>query len=207
MSIIGERLKWLREQSGKTQAEVANALQLNHPNTISRYETGERKVEPEFLVKFARYYNTSTDFITGLRQYDKPWKRKYKFKRNLSPSFPITCISSEGSIHNCFDSSLLHHCNFDSSFIYFKVADNSMIGDGILSGDITLIKQNSKINYGDIAIVLIDKKEYIIRRLYKKENSIILQSSNPSYPLKIFQNEETQHIEIIGKVIELKRTY
>lgn len=202
MNIIGERLKWLRERARKTQAEVANALHLNHPNTISRYETGERKVEAEFLVKFARYYNTSIDFITGLIQYDKPRRRKYKLKRYL-PLFTFP-NNSDGDIDKYFNNNLLHA---DTNFIYFKVTDNSMIGDGILSGDITLVKQNTMINYGDL-VVLMYEKEYSIRRLYQKEEHfIVLQSSNPSYPLKIFQNEELQHIKIIGKVIGLKRTY
>ncbi|SDH69647.1 Transcriptional regulator, contains XRE-family HTH domain [Aneurinibacillus thermoaerophilus] len=66
MKTVGQRLKWLRQQKKKTQQEVAKDMHFKNANTVSRYENDERRPDPETLARFAVYYETTTDFITGI---------------------------------------------------------------------------------------------------------------------------------------------
>lgn len=58
------RLRDLREDSDKTQQEIADYLNM-HRSVYRRYETGERELPLWALVKLADYYQTSTDYILG----------------------------------------------------------------------------------------------------------------------------------------------
>ena len=64
------RLKDLREDADKTQAEIAAYLHVRQ-NTYSQYENGQRQIPIESLILLARYYKTSTDYILGLTNKKK----------------------------------------------------------------------------------------------------------------------------------------
>lgn len=63
-------LKELRLKKGLTQEELCKDLEKVDfyitRSAYSRYETGSRVMSADVLVKFAFYYNTSTDCILGI---------------------------------------------------------------------------------------------------------------------------------------------
>ena len=59
------RIRDLREDSDYTQKYVAEYL-LCDQSLYSKYERGERQLPLEFVVKLAKMYNTSVDYIVGL---------------------------------------------------------------------------------------------------------------------------------------------
>ncbi len=68
------RIKDLREDNDKTQQEVADYLNM-HRSVYRRYEAGLREIPVWAVVKLARYYKTSTDYILGLTDDQKPSKQ------------------------------------------------------------------------------------------------------------------------------------
>lgn len=66
------RLKDIREDNDLTQKEVAEHLHIRQ-NTYSQYENGQRGIPIDTLVKLARYFGTSTDYILGLTDEQKPY--------------------------------------------------------------------------------------------------------------------------------------
>lgn len=66
---VAERLRFLREQQGKTQAEVAEAIGYTIAN-YQRYEYGTRVPAAEKLCLLADFFNVSVDYILG--RTDKP---------------------------------------------------------------------------------------------------------------------------------------
>ncbi len=59
------RLKELREDNDLTQKEVADYLQMKQPQ-YSRYETGQRDIPTDVLIRLAKLYKTSVDYILGI---------------------------------------------------------------------------------------------------------------------------------------------
>lgn len=59
-----KRLRDLREDSDKTQQEIANVLNM-HRSVYRRYEGGERETPAWVVVKLADYYKVSTDYLLG----------------------------------------------------------------------------------------------------------------------------------------------
>ena len=66
MSAFHERLKLLRDESGKTQAEIAAVLSLT-PQALSYYFNG-REPGYDLLVRLAKYFNVSTDYLLGISE-------------------------------------------------------------------------------------------------------------------------------------------
>lgn len=65
------RIRDLREDSDRTQQEVADYLHM-HKSVYGRYEHGEREIPVWALIKLAKYYHTSTDYILGLTDCPDP---------------------------------------------------------------------------------------------------------------------------------------
>lgn len=89
---------------------------------------------------------------------------------------------------------------FDCDFTLVCEGD-SMIGARICDGDIVYIKQQPTIENGQIAAVLIDGEEKLLKRVYITEESIILQAENPAYPPRSYHREDMNRVSIIGKVV------
>lgn len=66
------RLRALREDHDLTQTQLAKILGMSQTG-YSKYETGENDVPTAILIKLARFYNTSIDFLLG--ETDSP--RRY----------------------------------------------------------------------------------------------------------------------------------
>lgn len=66
---LGKRLKELRAEKGVFQKDVASAVHVAQ-NTIAGYETGSKEPSLEVLVLLCKFYNTSSDYLLGLKDYD-----------------------------------------------------------------------------------------------------------------------------------------
>ncbi|MBQ3046260.1 MAG: helix-turn-helix transcriptional regulator [Clostridia bacterium] len=61
-----KRIRDLREDHDLTQAQVAEYLSMKQPQ-YNRYERGLRDIPSDVLIALAKLYNTSTDYILGLK--------------------------------------------------------------------------------------------------------------------------------------------
>lgn len=68
------RIRDLREDKDLTQTTIAKKLNCSQ-QTYSRYESGEITIDIYNLIKLAHFYNTSVDYILGLTDNPKPYKR------------------------------------------------------------------------------------------------------------------------------------
>jgi len=64
MATFHEILRNLKEQSGKTQIQIAEELGMT-PQNLSYYFNG-REPSYETLIKLAQYFNVSTDYLLGI---------------------------------------------------------------------------------------------------------------------------------------------
>ena len=58
------RLRDLREDRDMNQTQVAKMLGMSQTG-YSKYETGENDIPTAILIKLARFYNTSIDYLLG----------------------------------------------------------------------------------------------------------------------------------------------
>ena len=58
------RIRDLREDKDLTQTQVAKMLGMSQTG-YSKYETGENDIPTAVLIKLARFYRTSVDYLLG----------------------------------------------------------------------------------------------------------------------------------------------
>ena len=64
------RLRDLREDHDLSQQQVAEYLGMKQPQ-YNRYERGLRDIPTDVLIRLAKLYQTSTDYILGLTNRSK----------------------------------------------------------------------------------------------------------------------------------------
>lgn len=65
MMYFYQRIKDLREDADKSQAEIAEYLGMKQQQ-YARYEAGIQEIPLHHLISLARYYKVSLDYLTGL---------------------------------------------------------------------------------------------------------------------------------------------
>lgn len=63
-----QRMKELRRANNLSQSDVAKVLHCTQV-AYGMYELGKRRISVENLVKLARYYRVSLDYLTGIRDW------------------------------------------------------------------------------------------------------------------------------------------
>ncbi|MGN1222029.1 MAG: helix-turn-helix domain-containing protein [Christensenellales bacterium] len=68
MSSFCENLKNLRKEKGIGQIELAKALQVSK-GIISLWENGQREPSMSSIIKLAKFFDVSADYLIGLNDY------------------------------------------------------------------------------------------------------------------------------------------
>ncbi len=66
-----KRLRELREDNDLVQKQVAAFLEIDQ-RVYSNYEIGKREIPSRLIIKLAKLYNVSCDYILGLTDINKP---------------------------------------------------------------------------------------------------------------------------------------
>lgn len=201
-------LKELRENKGLTQSELAKILSVS-PSSIGMYEQGRREPDSETLRKLSSFFNVTIDYLLG----NSNQKKEVTFPLGATHRVPIigTVRCGPGGLaYEHIDGYMMIDESYNPAEIRgFRAEGDSMIGDGIYDGDLCLIRLQPEVENGDIAVVVIDGEEGCLKHVtIDKENSVIvLSSSNPAYPQRVFTGPDTNDICIVGKLIEVHRKF
>ena len=65
------RIKELRQQNGWLQSDLATRLQTSR-QTIGNYETGQRQLDPETILKLCEIFDVSADYLLGRAALPSP---------------------------------------------------------------------------------------------------------------------------------------
>lgn len=83
-----------------------------------------------------------------------------------------------------------------------EVTGDSMVGVGIITGDIVVIRETSDARDGDIVVAQIEGYEATLKTYKSDGGDVVLVSENPNYPPRRIPNG---HVSIQGKMVGLIR--
>ena len=91
---------------------------------------------------------------------------------------------------------------------FLRVTGDSMEGSHIYDGDLVYVQQCDCVESGQIAIVLVGQ-EATIKKVYYKQDLMILEASNAKYNSKFFTQQEVEElpVRIIGLVRYVRRDF
>jgi repressor LexA len=223
MKTTGERLAHLRIQRGLSQAQVADIIGVDR-TSYAKYEVNVNKPTRK-LKELSHLFNVTTDYIMCLS--DNPHGTPFagqdgkhfllfagQAKNEVPPPADNIKIPIIGSVKCGYDGLayeyldgyvMIDNTKHHGDIKAFRCRGDSMTGLGIFDGDIAIVRVQDDVDSGDLAIVIVDGDEGMLKRVRKQEGAIILESANPAYPPRVFTGESMNSVRIIGKVVEIRR--
>ena len=195
-------LKMLRKSENLTQKELAQKLGVSL-SAISMYECGKREPDFETLEAIADYFNVNMNYLLGKGDTSSQIPTAANIiPLPLASSIPlvgnIACgepILAEENIEGYVKAPA--YC--EGSFA-LRCKGDSMTGARIMDGDIVIIRQQSDIDDGEIAAVLIED-EATLKRVYKMPDRLILRAENPCYAPIDISGGDLANVRILGKAV------
>lgn len=89
-------------------------------------------------------------------------------------------------------------------YIWINVHGDSM-SPLIDDGSKILIKKQPSVDSGQIAAVLVDDEEAVVKKVLYNDNTVELHSVNPYYPPRVFKNNDVTRVQILGLVKEVSK--
>lgn len=208
MSTIGHNIKKRRLEKRLTLEDLARTVGTSK-QTIQRYESGViGNIPSDKIEAIAEALDVSPAYLMGWEEAkEEPPSTRFRDLGFLPPPSTvrkprlgvISCgepINSEENFDGFDDVPESIQCDFT-----LICEGDSMIGARIHDGDVVYIRQQPTVENGQIAAVLVDGEDKLLKRVYFKKNSVVLQAENPAYEPLIFDREEMNRVSIIGRAV------
>lgn len=198
---IIHRIRKQREKLGLSYQELADKTGLSK-STLQRYETGAIKNLPlDKLDDLAKALLVSPAYLMG-------WEEVSNKTVNIPilgsvpagvPIEAVTDIIGEVDI----DEKL----TLSGEYFALKIKGDSMSPE-IRSNDIVIVRKQSQVESGEIAIVYVNGYHATCKRVMATKTGIILQPINPSFETLSYDWIEVGGLPvvIVGKITEVRRS-
>ena len=207
---LGKRIKDLRIKAGLTQEQLAIKIGYSTKTSISKIENDVLDINQSTIVALARALNTTPSIIMG-------WEEKEAIK-------PLDITSLEGlrivplyeSVSAGFGTTaqdyiidyvptVIRNDDIAARSIAIKVSGDSMYPK-IEDGDIIIVQKQDTVDNGQIAVVLIDSEDALVKKIRISKDGVELISINPEYKPRKFEKEEMNRLKILGLVKQVIKT-
>ena len=188
--ILKELLVQYEIQNNLSHAEVAEEVGVSL-STYYRWISGEStKLKKTTIQKLSKVLDCDIEEVIEETNRIKPIVGNVKAGYDLWAEQDI-----EGYIE-------LGQADAQKGDYFLRVVGDSMEGAHIYDGDLVYVQSCSTVESGRIAVVMIGD-EATIKKVYFKNELMILEASNPKYESKFFTMQEVEEIPV--KVIGLVR--
>ena len=200
-----DRLRDLRLSRGLTLQQVADYVGLQKA-AIYKYEHG-LTVNPKrsLIEKLATLFQVSPSYLLGLVDDDKSADMvkgvKIPVLGTVAAGIPITAITDVEDWEEIPEAMAK-----TGSYFALRIKGQSM-EPRICNGDVVIVKQQSDVDTGDVAIVLVNGDEATVKEIKKLDTGIMLIGWNTAvYSPRFYSAKDikTLPVKIIGKVVELR---
>lgn len=201
---INEVLKEYRNLSGLSLDDLQKRSGIPK-STLSRYENNpNQKIDIKAFFEIAKVLQIPASVIEGIwiDEDSVPGEKEIK----LSVLGKVCAGNGIYAEQNVIGTETADSRYANGEYFYLSVTGNSM-SPHINNGDLVLVKRQSMVDSGDVAVVMVDREEGMLKKVVIKKDCIRLLSFNPYYPEMTFEKNEINRVDIVGKVIESKRKW
>lgn len=197
---IAKEIERILDKKDMKATELAKRIGVDR-STITRYLNGSRKISMEDLPKIAS--------ALGVTPYDLLFEEEKVKPTNIIPVTSTVKIPILGSIA-CGEPIYVEE-NFSgyrtesndalpSGKLFYLEAKGNSMEPTIPNGSFVLIREQSDVEYGEIAAVLVNgNTEATLKRVKKQRNVIMLMPDNSNYEPYIVTKDNPA--KILGKAI------
>lgn len=205
---IGERIKKLREEKNITVDKLAELIGKNRA-TIYRYESSEiEKLPTSVLEPLCKALGTTPAYIMGwddkTPEQAIPLPQTNVFMRPVYDSISAGFGVIAQDVPVDYMPTYITCPAEQDKYIWINVHGDSM-SPLIDDGSKILIKKQTSVDSGQIAAVLVDDEEAVVKKVLYNDSTVELHSVNPYYPPRVFKNNDVTRVQILGLVKEVSK--
>lgn len=193
---LKELLTQYEIDNGKSHNEVANEIGVSL-STYYRWLNGESTMLKKGTIeKLSKVLDYDIEMLLTQEERIKPIAGFVKAGYDLLADENI-----EGYVE-------LGQADANRGDYFVRICGDSMTGSHIYDGDLVYVSKCEQVSSGQIAIVLVGD-EVTIKKVYYKNDLMILEASNPSYESKFFTKQEVIDlpVRIMGIVRFVRRDF
>lgn len=198
------RIREVRKSKKITAKELANHIKVVE-STMSLYENGKREPDFETLLKIANYLDVSVDYLLGNTAEPSTPKRGIKIPvyGNVAAGVPLEAITDIEDWEEISEETAA-----TGEYIALRINGDSM-EPKMSKGDVVIVRLQSDVDNGDIAIILINGGDATCKKVQKTPDGILLMSLNTSYAPMFYSNRQIEElpVKVLGKVVELRAKF
>ena len=216
MYSFGDKLKECRRAKNMTLEELAQKYNRRFDGglskgTLSKYENNKQEPLVSVVTNLTEILDISSDYLLG--RSDNPNLEEV----SISTSFPDNVYSvpvfdsvSAGfgrladSSPKDFVPTFLPYGADPSEYIRINVSGDSM-SPLIDDGSQILVRLQPTVENGSVAVVMLDNEEAFVKKVNFGMNWLELESINPYYPAKRFEDSDTSRVTVLGLVKEVTK--
>lgn len=213
---FGNKLKECRRAKNMTLEELA--LKYNRrfdgglsKGTLSKYENNKQEPLVSVVTNLTEILDISSDYLLGRSDNPNPDDKAADSLLNDNVyNIPVFDSVSAGfgrladSSPKDFVPTFLPFGAQPDEYIRINVSGDSM-SPLIDDGSQILVRLQPTAENGGVAVVLVDQEEAFVKKINYGMNYIELESINPYYPVKRFENSETSRVTVLGIVKEVTK--
>lgn len=198
------RLKEVRKKAKMNQTDLSKLLGVTQA-TLSGWENEKFEIDNGSLIKCSEIFNVSVDYLLGREPQDTAISTRKKGIKipvlgRVQAGIPVEAIEEILDYEE-----ITEEMASQGEFFGLKIRGESML-PRMVEGDVIIVRKQSNVDSGDIAVVLVNGNDATVKKIRKTESGIELVPLNPSFDIKYYSNAEIENlpITIIGKAVELR---
>lgn len=194
-----EKLDLLMKENSITRMGLSKESGVPYTTIVNFYEKGSENIKLSTLRRLSDYFGVSLDFLVD----DEEINRSTSIMElvNVPIVGKISCGNGVLALEEIegYEATPRDWLS-GGEFFYLRAKGDSMIGARINDGDLLLIRKQPEVEDGEIAVVVVND-EIFLKKVYKRGNTLVLQSENPNYSPLIYTNGEVQIAGKLKKII------
>ncbi|OUM86678.1 MAG: hypothetical protein BAA01_11785 [Bacillus thermozeamaize] len=192
-----EKLDLLMKERGLTRMALSRESGIPYTTIVNFYEKGTENIKLSTLRKLADFFGVSIDYLAD-DDYDERSVPVLGEMINIPIIGRISCGNGVFAYEEIEGyEPIPKEWIGPGEHFFLRAKGDSMTGARIEEGDLVLIRKQETVENGEIAAVLIGD-EAVLKRVYRQNGTMVLQSANPNYPPIVCPPVEAR---IIGKMV------
>lgn len=201
---LGERIKFFRERKGLGQTELASLVNISK-QSLYKYENNIiTNIPSDKIEMITKKLDTTPAILMGWESNVSPLPSDKIFMRPLYDSVAAGIGAVADNTILTYIPTFISNSMEKDMYIWVNVQGDSM-SPLIDDGSKILIKKQESVDSGQIAVVLIDGEEAVVKKIQYGKDWIELISVNPYYPPRRFEGSEVLRVRVVGLVKQIMK--
>lgn len=212
---FGDKLKECRKAKNLTLEELAFRYNRRFDGgmskgTLSKYENNKQEPLVSVVTNLTELLDISSDYLLGRSDNPNLDLDTASYGNDNIYQIPVFNSVSAGfgrladSSPDDYVPTFLPYGADPEKYIRINVSGDSM-SPLIDDGSQILVRLQASVDNGSIAVVMVDGTDAFVKRLNYGVNWLELESINPYYPVKRFENSDISRVSVLGIVKEVTK--